>query len=125
MSTLIAKRYLVLLPIVAAAVMLWVVTSGSVFGVGHGGSLGVIAISGSDADTLHGHAPYAIDIRDHLKQGSALPVLVLGDAAATAAYSGAVGSSGNRDHRKPGRRQPQQLRWAVPSVSFQLWTRLL
>ena len=45
MSTLIAKRYLVLLPIIAAAVVLWVFTSGSVFGVGHGGSLGVLVLT--------------------------------------------------------------------------------
>jgi len=55
---------------------------------------GNILISGSDNDVFHGHAPYATDVRDFLDQGSALPVLVLGGAPATGAYSTAVGGVG-------------------------------
>jgi hypothetical protein len=59
-----------------------------------GANAGNILISGSDGDTYHGHGPYAVDVRDYLDQESPLPVLVLGDAAATAAYSAAVGGVG-------------------------------
>ena len=55
---------------------------------------GNILISGSDGDTFHIHGPYATAVRDFLDQGSPLPVLVLGDAAATGNFSAAVGGVG-------------------------------
>ena len=55
---------------------------------------GVIMLTGSDADVLHGHGPYALDTRDHLQGGSALDVLVLGSAGAGGLYSTAVGGVG-------------------------------
>jgi hypothetical protein len=53
-----------------------------------------IVIIGSDAATFHGHTPFAVDLRDYLQNDSPLPVLLLGDAMATGAFSTAVAHSG-------------------------------
>lgn len=72
-----------------AAVM---VVGFSIVGWNQSASAGVIVFTGSDEG--HTLQSFSTDLRDHLRQGSSLPVLVLGDDLVTAQFVTNVGGIG-------------------------------